>query len=54
MANAAAHLPYRAAVDKNGDIWTGGMHSDRAAFAFGENNRSCVPSFQVSLSRQQP
>jgi streptogramin lyase len=22
--------PYRAAVDKNGDIWTGGMHSDRA------------------------
>ena len=22
--------PYRAAVDKNGEIWTGGMHSDRA------------------------
>jgi virginiamycin B lyase len=22
--------PYRATVDKNGDIWTGGMHSDRA------------------------
>jgi streptogramin lyase len=22
--------PYRAAVDRNGDIWTGGMHSDRA------------------------
>src|SRR5262245_5125286 len=22
--------PYRAAIDKNGDIWTGGMHSDRA------------------------
>ena len=21
--------PYRAAVDRNGDIWTGGMHSDR-------------------------
>ena len=23
-------FPYRAAVDKNGDIWTGGMHTDRA------------------------
>jgi len=22
--------PYRAAIDKNGEIWTGGMHSDRA------------------------
>jgi virginiamycin B lyase len=22
--------PYRATVDKNGDIWTGGMHTDRA------------------------
>jgi virginiamycin B lyase len=22
--------PYRAAIDKNGDIWTGGMHADRA------------------------
>src|SRR5262245_56984433 len=22
--------PYRAAVDKNGEIWTGGMHTDRA------------------------
>jgi streptogramin lyase len=22
--------PYRAAVDKNGEIWTGGMHADRA------------------------
>jgi virginiamycin B lyase len=22
--------PYRAAMDKNGEIWTGGMHSDRA------------------------
>jgi streptogramin lyase len=22
--------PYRAAVDKKGEIWTGGMHSDRA------------------------
>ena len=26
----AQTYPYRAAVDKNGDIWTGGMHSDRA------------------------
>lgn len=23
-------FPYRAAVDKNGEIWTGGMHTDRA------------------------
>jgi virginiamycin B lyase len=22
--------PYRAAIDKNGEMWTGGMHSDRA------------------------
>src|SRR5262245_64043252 len=22
--------PYRAAMDKNGEIWTGGMHTDRA------------------------
>ena len=22
--------PYRAAVDKNGELWTGGMHTDRA------------------------
>ena len=22
--------PYRATVDKNGEIWTGGMHTDRA------------------------
>src|SRR5215469_16385547 len=27
---SAQTWPYRAAVDKNGDIWTGGMHSDRA------------------------
>ena len=26
----ASTWPYRAAIDKNGDIWTGGMHSDRA------------------------
>ena len=26
----AQTYPYRAAVDKKGDIWTGGMHSDRA------------------------
>ncbi|HEY1364233.1 MAG TPA: carboxypeptidase regulatory-like domain-containing protein [Xanthobacteraceae bacterium] len=25
-----ATWPYRAAFDRNGDIWTGGMHSDRA------------------------
>jgi virginiamycin B lyase len=29
--NAPPHTyPYRAAVDKNGEIWTGGMHTDRA------------------------
>jgi virginiamycin B lyase len=22
--------PYRAQIDKNGEIWTGGMHTDRA------------------------
>jgi virginiamycin B lyase len=26
----ATTWPYRAAIDKNGEIWTGGMHSDRA------------------------
>jgi virginiamycin B lyase len=26
----ATTWPYRAAIDRNGEIWTGGMHSDRA------------------------
>ena len=25
-----AAVPYRAQIDKNGEIWTGGMHTDRA------------------------
>ena len=29
-ATPASTWPYRATIDKNGDIWTGGMHSDRA------------------------
>jgi virginiamycin B lyase len=30
VAVAAATWPYRATVDKNSEIWTGGMHADRA------------------------